>query len=80
MVEKIQKALIDAQISFTEINTYDDGTYEVIIEWGDWKHDHILCDEVMTDLGFDLVGEYEIDEDNSDCYSSSHQYCIKGNM
>ena len=77
MVEKIQKALIDAQISFTDVNTYTDGTYEVIIEWGDWKHDHILCNEVMAELGFELEGEYELDEDGSDCYSSSHQYKLK---
>lgn len=79
MIEKIQKVLTDAGIAFTEVNSYDDGTYEVVIEWGDWKHDHIYCDELMKELGFELEGEYELDEDGSDCYSSSHQYKLKEN-
>ena len=38
---EIQKMLTDNGISVSEVSEYSDGTIEVSIEWGDWKHDHI---------------------------------------
>ena len=33
----------------------------------------------MKEQGYVLEGEYETDEDGSDCYSSNHQYKLKNN-
>lgn len=76
---EIQKMLTDNGISVSEVSEYSDGTIEVSIEWGDWKHDHIYCDKLMKEQGYVLEGEYETDEDGSDCYSSNHQYKLKNN-
>ena len=73
-IEEIQKMLIDHKIAVADVSEYDDGTIEVGIEWGDWKHDHEYCDELMQENNYELIGEYEIDENGSDCYSSIHQY------
>lgn len=78
-IEKIQKYLVDNQISVADVSEYDDGTIEVGIEWGDWKHDHALCDVLMKEIGYELDGEYETEEDGSDCYSSIHQYKLVEN-
>lgn len=76
-IKEIKKLLSDNFISFEDVYEYTDGTIEVVIEWGDWKHDHLLCDEIMSKNGYVLIGEYETDEDGSDCYSSNHQYMLK---
>lgn len=47
---------------------------DVNIEWGDWKHDHEYCDELMAELGWVLDSECVSDEDETDCYSSTHTY------
>lgn len=55
----------------------DNSFIDVNIEWGDWKHDHAYCDELMAELGYELDNESETDEDGSDCYSSTHTYVLK---
>ena len=72
----IQQMLIDHQIC-GDVSENNDGTIEITIEWGDWKHDHAYCDMLMKEKGYELIGEYEIDEDGSDCYSSNHHYKLK---
>ena len=79
MIEKIQKVLTDARIAFTEVNSYDDGTYEVVIEWGDWKHDHLYCDVIMKELGYELSLVTDTEENGSDCYSAIRTYSPKSN-
>ena len=74
MVQTIQKRLTDAQISFSDICEFDDGEITINIEWGDWKHDHLYCDHIMKEIGYELVSENETDQDGSDCYSSAHNY------
>lgn len=76
-INEIKKLLSDNFISFEGVYEHTDRTIEVVIEWGDWKHDHLLCDEIMSKNGYVLIGEYETDEDGSDCYSSNHQYMLK---
>lgn len=46
----------------------------VKIEWGDWKHSHRACDMLLTEAGFEKVGEKLTEENGSDCYSSIHYY------
>lgn len=74
MVEKIQKRLTEEGISFSDVSEYSNGEINIIIEWGDWKHDHIYCDMIMKELGYELSTEKELETNGSDCYSSVHKY------
>ena len=47
----------------------------VLIEWGDWKHDHLRADYlVLEQLGGRCIGCRLTEEDGSDCYSAIHFY------
>lgn len=77
MVEKIQKRLTEEGISFSDVSEYDNGEVDVLIEWGDWKHDHLYCDHIMKELGYELSIETETEENGSDCYSAIRNYFPK---
>ena len=49
-----------------------DGTIEVEVEDGDWKHDHLYLDRVMNDKGFDLTGTNIREESDGDWYTATH--------
>ena len=51
-----------------------DGTVEVEISWGDWKHDHAYCDHLMAYIGYKSDDEQVTEENGSDTYSSIHFY------
>lgn len=74
MVEKIQKKLTEEGISFSDVSEYSNGEINITIEWGDWKHDHLYCDHIMKELGYELATETETETNGSDCYSSIHNY------
>lgn len=59
-----------------EYSTRIDGTIEVNVEWGDWKHDHSYLDYIMKNNGYSLKSEIVTEEDGSDCYSSVHLFEI----
>lgn len=79
MVEKIQKRLTEEGISFSDISEYDNGEVNVLIEWGDWKHDHRYCDVIMKEFGYELSSVTETEENGSDCYSAIRTYSPKSN-
>ena len=49
-----------------------DGTVEISVEWGDWKHDHLYLNHVMKENGYIPRGEEVTEEDGSDAYSAVH--------
>lgn len=51
----------------------------VSIEWGDWKHEHGWCNNLMHYLGYTEIGNQVTDENGSDCYSADHYYIKEGN-
>lgn len=57
----------------------DDGKVLVHIDWGDWKHDHGYCKQLMKERGYTYCGQKVTEEDGSDTYSATHLY-IKNNM
>lgn len=64
---------------FKENNFYpeiwgDDGVIKIYISWGDWKHEHLRCDWLMSELGYILINKFETEEDGSDCYCGEHWY------
>ena len=76
MVEKINKRLQKESLFYEvweeEIN--GENFIVILVEWGDWKHDHIYLDHIMREMDFSLIGEIVTEEDGSDTYSSKHVY------
>lgn len=56
-----------------EVSSADNEVY-VYISWGDWKHDHAWCQDLMGYLGYKRVSFDVTDEDGSDCFSAEHTY------
>jgi hypothetical protein len=79
MVAKIQKRLTEEGISFSDVSEYSNGEVNVLIEWGDWKHDHLYCDVIMKEFGYELSTATTTEEDGSDCYSAIRSYSPKSN-
>ena len=79
-VEKhIMEYLESNQLYPSDVFVADDRVM-VDISWGDWKHDHLRCDDLMEDLGYALVEEEVTEEDGSDCYSAIRHYIPKGSI
>ncbi len=51
----------------------EDDKYIIDVE-GDWKHDHLFCDDLMGSLGFKCEDESLLEESDSDWYSARHTY------
>ena len=71
MTKELQKKIWDNGWEYSE---NENGTISIDIDYGDWKHDHIYCDNIMRDNGYTLIEEIATWEDGSDCYSSIHTY------
>ena len=79
--------LIDNDImAYLEANDVDNvlnvekiciGGIRVNIEWGDWKHTHLWCDELMSYIGYKFMNEIETETNGSDCYSADRYYEIE---
>ena len=71
-IQKIQKYLQAHQIYAC---LWEDNNQIVIsIEWGDWKHDHLYCIHLMSEIGYEHICENITEEDGSDCYSAEHYF------
>ena len=57
-----------------EVSTNSIGVVAVGIEWGDWKHEHLWCKDLMEYIGYKEIGSEVTEEDGSDCYSATHYY------
>lgn len=71
----IQKYLNDNGI-WTEV-AGDKSRIVVSIDWGDWKHSHIWCKNLMKYLGYTQSNEIVTEENGSDCYSADHYFYRK---
>ena len=72
-IVELIKILINKGVDFTDVYELN-GLYCILIEWGDWKHSHSYCENVMRELGYTFEGETIVEENGSDCYSSVHYY------
>ena len=54
------------------------GMVTVSIEWGDWKHEHGWCRDLMGYLGYEEVSCEVAEENGSDCYSADHKFLPQG--
>ena len=57
-----------------DVSSNGEESIRVEIEWGDWKHDHIWCDNLMSYIGYTCGDSVVTDENGSDCYSAIHYY------
>lgn len=71
--EKISRLFKEKDLCY-EYDICADGTVEITVDLGDWKHDHGYIDWLMVQEGFRKTGETVTFEDGSDCYSSVHFY------
>lgn len=46
----------------------------VSISWGDWKHEHGWCEDLMSYIGYTQIDVEETEENGSDCYSADHYF------
>lgn len=74
---QLEGAMAQASEKFREARCYYEiyilgGAIHVEINWGDWKHDHGYVDYIMRGLGLAKLDEQVTEEDQSDCYSSTH--------
>ena len=51
-----------------------DGSVEVEIIWGDWKHDHFYLKYIMNRNNYRQISEVITEEDGDDAYSSIHKF------
>lgn len=73
-IERVQRTLRLHNMPSYEINQPEDGRIEINIWRGDWKHDHLLCDRILEELGYRKDEEIMLEKGNSDSYSSTHVY------
>lgn len=71
--EMISQYLSDNKI-YGEVYTTNDGAVIVSISWGDWKHEHGWCRDLMRYIGYDEYDEIVTEDCGSDTYSSEHYF------
>lgn len=79
-IDLIYQHLQDNAMSVDDI-CEDNGTIEITIYLGDWKHSHKRLDYLMGQIGYELIKEVEEPNDDNeydDAYTSVHYYKFKG--
>jgi hypothetical protein len=72
-LERIWQYLNDHDIYPEYVDRHADDIL-ILVNHGDWKHEHLYCDYLLNELGYTTVSEYITDDDGSDCYSALHTY------
>ena len=73
-VQEIRAAFEEVGLSVEEIYQIEENEILVCISWGDWKHEHLACEQIMKKLGYIQVQEVITEDNGSDCYSSEHTF------
>ena len=74
--DELRNILDNSNISF-EIWSIDNDHCEVYVNWGDWKHEHMVLMNILTNNDYDFEREV-IDENDSDCFSA--KYSVSRNI
>ncbi len=72
--EKDIKRIFKENDCYYDWDINPDGTIEVSVEWGDWKHDHLFLNYIMRENHYCLIDEDVTEEDGDDAYSSIHTF------
>lgn len=70
----IEQYLSDNDCSVADVSNSSANKVAVTIEWGDWKHDHFWCGDLMGYIGYEQTKSKVTEEDGSDCYSAIHYF------
>ena len=73
-IREIQTAFKEVRLSVEAIYQIEENEILVCISWGDWKHEHLACEQIMKRLGYTQVQEVITEDNGSDCYSSEHTF------
>lgn len=76
-VQDIQAAFKEHQLLVDEIYEIEKNEVLVCISWGDWRHQHLACDQIMKQLGYLKVQEVVTESNGDDAYSSEHSFVKK---
>lgn len=72
--QKVAKAFQENDLHY-DYDVNPNGEVNVTVEGGDWKHDHLTLDHVMTLNGFTPLSETRFGEPSGDdSYSATHVY------
>ena len=74
---ELQKYLRENDADFDEVYEHNDGTIEISISWGDWKHSHLYLRSLMSKKGYVNTNSEVTEEDGSDTYSATHWFNLK---
>lgn len=72
--QDIQRIFKENQCYYDYDIDFNDGTIEVHIDWGDWKHDHLFLKHIMWKNHYRQTNEVVTEEDGSDAYSATHYF------
>lgn len=72
--ERIQNFLDDNGVWAEVYQVSGTTAIAVDISWGDWKHEHLWCRDLMNFLGYAEIGSKVTEENGSDCYSAIHYF------
>lgn len=70
--EKIEKMFTEANLHH-ERGFINDTTYMIEV-FGDWKHDHLFCDDLMSVIGYINTSTTILEENGSDWYGAQRIY------
>ena len=73
-IEKDIQRIFEENEMWYDCDVNLDGSVEINVEWGDWKHDHMYLNHVMKENGYCLTDEEVTEEDGSDAYSAVHTF------
>ena len=69
---RLHQYLTDNGLYFDDCSSDSEGMVSINIVWGDWKHEHGYCDNLMEYIGYNQDDEEVTEENGSDCYSAIH--------
>lgn len=52
----------------------DNDNVNIVVDWGDWKHDHRFLQNLMRNNGYILLERNVTEEDEGDCFSAEYVY------
>lgn len=73
-IQEIQAAFKEVRLSVDAIYQIEDNEVLICISWGDWKHEHLACEQIMKKLGYVQVQEVITEDNGTDCYSAEHTF------
>ena len=66
MIKKLVKNIFKKNKLYYDWWCETDTMVQIVVNDGDWKHDHLRLRNIMKDNGFDYLGRYITDESNDD--------------